>query len=337
MSHLSCAKPECTVATTGICLLKKSPQECEHHRAVQVTTPPARPAPPAPPPSKPLRRFHSGIEMGTEDAVVVSRAAYTRLIGVLGATNSGKTCLLSSLYLLASNGLLGDRFRFAGSLTLQGFEDRARHARDWNSGHLPEQLAEHTTLLDPRAPSLLHIAFAENVGPGRRRDLLFTDLPGEWTSQLVARADTAPRLAFLARADGVILVLDGPSFASPAARHAESMNACMLLGRLRSEVKLDPATPMVLAVSKKDQTAGVIPPSVQEVVQEARRLGFAPATIATCAFSSDTTKFTSGEGVVDIVAHMLDAQAPERAPDAQPRPMPRRSFLRYGLTAEPLA
>jgi hypothetical protein len=329
----SCIKSECTLATTGICLLKKSPQECEHHRTIPISASVARPHLQ----ESQLRsqqRFHTGIEMGTEDAVTISRSSYTRLIGVLGATNSGKTCLLSSLYLLASNGLLGDRFRFAGSLTLKGFEDRARHAREWTSGSFPEQLAEHTRLLDPRAPSLLHMALAETGKLARRRDLLFTDLPGEWTSQLVARADTAARLAFLARADGVIVVLDGPSFASPFTRHTESMNACMLLGRLCSELKLDPSIPLVLAVSKKDQIDGNVPASVEDVAHEARQLGFSPATMATCAFSSNPSKFAAGDGVVDIVAHILNAQPNPPRPHIQSHTIPGRSFLRYGLLAE---
>ena len=51
---------------------------------------------------------------------------------------------------------------FAGSLTLQAFEDRARGLREWEDGKLPAQLADHTILTDPRQPEVsLHLAFRE--------------------------------------------------------------------------------------------------------------------------------------------------------------------------------
>ena len=122
------------------------------------------------------------------------RRRYTHLIGVLGSNKVGKTCLLASLYLLASHGNLLPEFYFAGSLTLQGFEDRVRDLRGWEQGGLPDKLVERTHLQDPRRPALMHLCLKEKKPNGRWLDLLLTDLPGEWTNDLIEHESNAARL-----------------------------------------------------------------------------------------------------------------------------------------------
>src|SRR5690349_12991431 len=127
------------------------------------------------------RKFHTGLELGTEDALEITQSRYAHLIGVLGSYDAGKTCFLLSLYLMASRGVLPAKYAFAGSLTLKGFEDRARRLREWKGGALPSQLVDHTSLADPRRPGLLHLALRQRSGERKRYDLLLTDLPGEWS------------------------------------------------------------------------------------------------------------------------------------------------------------
>ena len=67
-----------------------------------------------------VRQFHIGNELGTSDLVTITRRRYSYLIGILGSTNAGKTCLLSALYLLASHGELMPDYRFAGSSYFAG-------------------------------------------------------------------------------------------------------------------------------------------------------------------------------------------------------------------------
>jgi hypothetical protein len=134
------------------------------------------------------RQFHPGRELGLEDALAVTRARYGHLVGLLGPSNAGKTCFLTSLYLQACPGMLSPDFRFAGSLTIQGFELRARRLRTWTKGSLPEQLADHTVLADPRKAAFMHVSLDRPADPGKRVELLISDLPGEWSSELINRA-----------------------------------------------------------------------------------------------------------------------------------------------------
>ncbi len=106
-----CDTPNCTVSTTGNCLLSHPrPEDCPHFSVGEVA---AIDAPDAVEPAALLeeesaatteagrRIFHLGNELGAEDAIEIMRARYTHLIGVLGSTEAGKTaCFHRSTFLL---------------------------------------------------------------------------------------------------------------------------------------------------------------------------------------------------------------------------------------------
>jgi hypothetical protein len=198
----TCEKADCVVAATGKCLLSHpDPGECPHFLvgdgAIEGKASGVKPlavGAQLPSPEKQSgRRFHPGTELGIQEATDIMRARYGHLIGVLGSTDEGKTCFLSSLYLMASGGKLPAPYLFAGSQTLQGFEDRARGLRTWQGGQLPSQLVDHTTLSDPRQPSLLHLAIQESQGERRLYDLLLTDFLANGPTILCC-AQRTPRL-----------------------------------------------------------------------------------------------------------------------------------------------
>ena len=136
----TCENADCTVATTGKCLLSQPvPTECPHFRppanavdglasgsGSSIVEPGTLKMP-----TQAARKFNWGNELGTQDAIEIMCAKYAHLIGIFGSTDAGKTCFLSSLYLMASGGKLPSPYQFAGSLTLQAFEDRARGLRQW--------------------------------------------------------------------------------------------------------------------------------------------------------------------------------------------------------------
>ena len=291
MSRGRCDNPDCTVATTGKCLEHGDPSKCPHfHAEADASSPAAALAAVSPPlvsagSSHARRRFAGGYEMGNDDAAVIMRARYTHLIAIFGCYNAGKTCFLNSLYLLASsNGLLPD-YRFAGSLTLPGFENRARLLRKWPNGPLPPTLADHTALSDPRSPAFLHLALQSGPQYKRRFDLLFTDLPGEWTEALIRRASDAERFRFVCRADGIIVVIDGQATISEQ-RHVEVHRTRLLLDRLAGNLQIDRAIPLVLLISKSDLLPNPHPDDLSALHNHASGLGFTPDLVFSAAFSS---------------------------------------------------
>jgi hypothetical protein len=335
----TCENVDCTVKTTGICLLSTpEPANCPHFRAgdgsqpapvIAEETQPAAEQIPAEPEKKPSRTFHSGSELGLLDAAEISRARYAHLIGVLGCHDAGKTCFLSSLYLLASGSALPG-YLFKGSETLQAFEDRARGLREWKDGKLKEQIVDHTILADTRQPSLLHLAIREAAGERRSFDLLLTDLPGEWTDKLVVRTNFSEAFRFLHRADGIILVVDGKVLLSDA-RHVQLQKFRNFVERLVNDVKVDTKLPFVILVSKADEIGMQMPAAAEELREYIAAFGFPASATLASAFSRIPDEVKSGTGVFDaietILSHPLknsyDPPAQEDfGPDA-------RSFLQF--------
>jgi hypothetical protein len=315
----TCEKADCTVATTGKCLLSQPiPSECPHFRSSDVATEAPAPdirsspieseAPTAK--TQAARKFHLGNELGTQDAIEIMSAKYAHLIGVLGSTDAGKTCFLSSLYLMASGGILPSPYQFAGSLTLQAFEDRARGLRHWPNGALPRQLVDHTFLSDKRQPSLLHLAIRESHMERRRFDLLLTDLPGEWTEDLALRATNAESFRFLRRADGIILVVDGNLLMSDQ-RHVELQRLRYFSERLATDVQVSRDTPFVILVSKGDEIGMQMPSGADELRDFVRNLGFPTTAILSAAFSRKPDEIENGLGVFRAIETILSHSAPE--------------------------
>ncbi|MEZ4447896.1 MAG: hypothetical protein R3B09_00365 [Nannocystaceae bacterium] len=251
-----------------------------------------------------VRTFPNGLEIGTAEAGELMRAHYSHVVGILGSTNAGKTCFLVSLYLIASGGGLPQRYIFAGSETLPGFEARARKLRAWRGGDLPDQLADHTSV-EARRPGFLHLALRDTHRANKKYNLLLADLPGEWSKNLIDRAEAAARLRFLQRADGVIIVVDGTLLASRTTRHTEIQRSKLLLERLSTSVGVSTSVPLVLLVSKYDEIGNALPPIIHELAECATARGFHPTIVTCAAFSRAPAIVPNGHGVMEAIECVL--------------------------------
>jgi len=324
-----CAQQDCTVAVTGKCLLSHVPAEtCPNIRIVDEASQGL------PEQARGLQTalVYPGNELGFDQVSEIFASRYGHLIAVLGAEATGKTCLLCSLYLLASCGDLRPTRLFAGSLTLPGFESRLRLLRKWSGTGLPDKIVDRTTLLDPRQPGFLHLIFKENSGNDGIRDLFFTDLPGEWTTNLVKRAAVAERFRFLSRADGVIIAVTAPQLLAPESKNSQTQFARLLLQRLRDTVAMPTDIPLIFAITRCDMTGSVNPPAIYQIVDFARELGFSNASHVPVASFSDRPNVPSGMGL----ASLLDAIFPTSlivAPECD-SPDGTRMFNRFRFGAE---
>lgn len=312
-----CAKePDCTARDTSTCLLSKELTACEFVRFDTAEEP-------ANLPSKNKRQFHTGLELGLDEARTVMRARDTTVVGVFGQQFAGKTCLLSSVYLLLAHGLLLPEFSFAGSLSLEAFERRVRKVREWKEGAFPEKLSDHTKLDDERQPALLHMRVK---GADEIRDILITDLPGEWTKKAADRSDFAKKLGFLPRCDAFIYVVDG-ELLSGSERRVQLNSAELFLDRI-SSLSPDPGRPFVVAVSKCDKLGGLeVPEFGRTIAEHAESLGFVSRGIATSSFSS-IASVPSGSGVSEILRSVLLPRPPLIPRSEIPRSRA-RSFLQF--------
>lgn len=118
----------------------------------------------------------TGNSFGLMDLNHLTASSKPILIGITGVASAGKTTFLALLYCLLRNGDSIGNYRFAGSLTLIGWENIAWYLSWKNNGNI--QFPPHTTNNSGRIPGLLHLAVKNSEG--EKIDLVFTDAPGEW-------------------------------------------------------------------------------------------------------------------------------------------------------------
>lgn len=193
--------------------------------------------------------------LGRRDIDAIASRSAPHLIGVVGLPNEGKTTLLSMAYLHLSMGGSLSPDRFAGSLSLGGWEQLAQPLR-WEPSS-PPRFPPRTPRAAGRFPSMLHLGLR---GPADTlRDVLLTDAPGEWfarwsTDRNAAAAEGARWI--VSAADAFVLVLDSEALSGPDRHDARTQHAAMIR-RLGAEAA---GRPVVAAWAKAERE---IPASIR--------------------------------------------------------------------------
>ena len=233
------------MAETGACLLNNDPASCPERVAVDA----------GPDRDRPEKEYFPGSRACTlRDARSLMGREYVRVVGVLGEPDAGKTACLVSLYLLLAGDRL-DGFGFADSTTLRGFEEISRGARRWNSARPPEELTLHTELSADRSASFLHLRLARSGAVAEALDLLISDLPGEWTTELISKQRVG-RLGFLKRADVIWLVVDGERLRRLETRQRSRRGIRLLAGRFGGVFERDEADGDLRRNAKRPRSLG---------------------------------------------------------------------------------
>lgn len=147
----------------------------------------------------------SGLALGLTDLFFVAALGHPHVVGVIGAAGAGKTTLLAAHWIAARRGLGRFSRSFAGSYSLAGWHQIARHLqwKPYGNGFPP-----HTSAADDRSPAMLHITYAGREGI--RRNVLYTDAPGEWFARWAEEPALAPGAQWVAEhADAFVLLADG--------------------------------------------------------------------------------------------------------------------------------
>jgi len=244
----TCRIPECTFAETGVCMENNPPDQCPNRIAADdegaasmASAPPPLSAP------EEMPRFPSSLTMGLTEAGKLMSERYCRVVGILGAPDSGKTASLASLFLLlGGNKLTG--FEFGDSRTLMALNEIAQGARRFNEGSPPEQMTVHTELNEDRDAGFLHLRL-KRIADEAVFDLLMPDLPGEWSDTFIDR-NRSDRLDFLKSADCIWIMADGRQLATLDSRRTTLRRLDLLFGRVAA--LLERAVPILLVLTHRD-------------------------------------------------------------------------------------
>ena len=113
-----CQNPDCTFNVDGVCARSIQLDECPDLTLDEQVT-----AEEEPEQSLEVVSLSNGRALTQEQANELARSALTRLIVILGESDSGKTTLLAHINERLQRGPLGE-MSFAGSRTLPAFEER---------------------------------------------------------------------------------------------------------------------------------------------------------------------------------------------------------------------
>jgi hypothetical protein len=269
--------------------------------------------------------------MTATQANVVSRIRRAHVVLVAGVAETGKTTLMASLFDRYQRGPFGG-FRFRGSRTLVGFEERcffSRLASGRRSFTTPR-----TTLTG--GAELLHLDL-EDVADGSRSTLLLPDLPAERYSVVIDDVAEWRNLPAVDRVDRVAVLVDGKRLADDATKW-EALAQAQTLARGAIESGVATAETLDLAITKWDEVAKL---DAEVAVRESaaglrdavvRFTSSSLPDVVECASRSVAPEATvSGAGLDILLRRWLTPRSPE--PRQLPAPLRgKRAFSSFGAT-----
>jgi len=201
LARYTCRLKGCDGPRSGVCINNLKFDECpdviplEEAEAVA-----AAPAAEALAISREMVQTGGGRSLDAVSCDALLRARGGTVVGLVAGPEVGKTTMIATIYELVHRGRLPG-FRFAGSETLCGYEERCHLARLASNGVRPD--TRHTPTAEQLSFIHLRLATASGI-----RDVIFSDRSGEHFDNVLAQPAGIVDFAELGRADTVLLLID---------------------------------------------------------------------------------------------------------------------------------
>lgn len=189
----------------------------------------------------------AGQALSIEDTYSITASESTKFVVLAGPSGCGKTTLLITLYQLFQKGAIGN-FYFAGSQTLQGFEQRAFHTRISSNLSSPETVKTRRGISD----SILHLKFWDSKIKVMHNFLL-SDFSGEDYSSAIANVELMQEdFGILRRADVIVIIIDGDRITEREFRNSTLQRTIELLKTMDNANLLSKSVVVEIVISKYD-------------------------------------------------------------------------------------
>lgn len=197
--------------------------------------------------SKDTFRLPSGSALTLKETYEITASENTKIIVLVGPSACGKTTIETTLYQMFQTSEVGDYY-FAGSKTLQGYEQRSYYTRTKSKQNQP---------MTPRTSrgvqeTFLHLKlwnYKDNVN----RNFLFSDLSGEDFKSHIADTEAMKRdYYFIKSADYIIGIFDGESITKKKERQGVFEEMAQLLRTIHDAGLTSKNTKLQIVFSKYD-------------------------------------------------------------------------------------
>ena len=158
--------------------------------------------------------LYSGKKLTADQATQILQSHPAQVVVLGGMVESGKTTLLARIFEMFQCKCVAGH-RFTASQTLVGFDQLSWHSTMECGAANPT--TEHTSRSENNL--FLHLRVQPEDGSAPAIDLLVADIPGEIFPEAVAEESVLRNLCALARADHLVLFLDGEVLCDPMNRH----------------------------------------------------------------------------------------------------------------------
>ena len=244
VNYEKCKQDTCTVYKDGKCLEGLEKEECPHFYVDDIVDIDE----PINVPKENLSiRLFSGEELGLKDTKLLTYRYDSKVVLIIGDSNSGKTTLLVTLFDLFQKGTINDLL-FAGSLTQIGFEKRCHFSRVSSDMDVPETEKTKTDEFN-----FLHLAVKNKTNLDKEAThLLLSDISGERFQLAASSSIVMKELNLLKTADCLLMLIDGQKLFNGKTRQVTIESVKSFIQKALHEGMFDSNSQLRIVISKWD-------------------------------------------------------------------------------------
>lgn len=209
-------------------------------------------------------QINSGEALSCDKFYTIAAKESTKMLLMIGPAASGKTTIETSLYQLFQEKPV-ENYYFAGSRSLQGFEQRAYYTRTKSKGSVPD--TPRTKVGE--GPTFLHLRLW-NRDNDATTNLIFWDISGEAFSENIGKVDSVKKeFSFAERADYIIGIIDGEKLCSKKTRNSVVSEITQLLRTFYDSGVISEGCVLQIVFSKYDLL--IKEEKYEEIIERAKK------------------------------------------------------------------